>query len=253
MSLNRTASKFNDGQSLMSKSKLDIQSNMSRADMSSTNDNDSKISIQHRLKRMESKSPFEDSVGDLKNQFESKLTLMRDDIYRKEREIYDLKNQINLVNLRITKEGESKDNAELNLKKIHESYNNDATKVKQTVQSADKDNHILKTKLQDMLRQLNELNAIKTQTSGVLDLKLQEIEEDQRQFNFESEEQNQRIAVLHTEVKELQDVIINDNHRGSNLNHKIKELTENHSLVQGEQAEKMFKLKSEHERLKGEN
>jgi len=164
-----------------------------------------------------------------------------------------LKNQINLVNLRITKEGESKDNAELNLKKIHENYNNDATKVKQTVQSADKDNHILKTKLQDMLRQLNELNGIKTQTSGMLDLKLQEIEEDQRQFNFESEEQNQRIAVLHTEVKELQEVIINDNHKGSNLNHKIKELTENHSLVQGEQAEKMFKLKSEHERLKGEN
>jgi len=39
---------------------------------------------------------------------------MRDDIYRKEREIYDLKNQINLVNLRTSKEGEAKDSAEHN-------------------------------------------------------------------------------------------------------------------------------------------
>jgi len=37
---------------------------------------------------------------------------MRDDIYRKEREIYDLKNQINLVNMRIVKEGEAKEYAE---------------------------------------------------------------------------------------------------------------------------------------------
>lgn len=52
----------------MSKSKLDIQSNMSRADLSSTNDNESKKSVQHRLRRIESKSPFDENVGDLKNQ-----------------------------------------------------------------------------------------------------------------------------------------------------------------------------------------
>lgn len=33
---------------------------------------------------------------------------MREDIYKKEREIYDLKNQHNLINLRLTKENESK-------------------------------------------------------------------------------------------------------------------------------------------------
>lgn len=57
-----------DGQSQMSKSKYDMQSNMSRADLSSTNDNESKASMQHRLRRTESKSPFDEKVGDLKNQ-----------------------------------------------------------------------------------------------------------------------------------------------------------------------------------------
>jgi hypothetical protein len=62
----------------------------------------------------EVKSSFDDKVGDLKTQYEGRLTSMRDDIYRKEREIYDLKNQINLVNLRIVKESEAKEAAEQN-------------------------------------------------------------------------------------------------------------------------------------------
>lgn len=71
--------------------------------------------------------------------------------------------------------------------------------------TAEKDNHILKTKLKDMLRQVNELQDKKTQIGGMLDHKQQEVDEDHRQFTLEADEQNKRINVLHNEVKELQE------------------------------------------------
>lgn len=111
---------------------------------------------------------------------------------------------------------------------MQDSYSNDSLKVKQSHQSAEKDNHILKTKLKDMLRQVNELQASKTQISGMLDHKQQELEEEQRQFNMESEEQNKRISVLHNEVKDLQEYISSSNQKGNNLNNKINELAEHH-------------------------
>jgi len=53
---------------------------------------------------------------------------MREDIYKKEREIYDLKNQHNLINLRLTKENESKNGVEEALQKNNERYSNDVEK-----------------------------------------------------------------------------------------------------------------------------
>lgn len=62
----------------------------------------------------------------------------------------------------------------------------------------------------------------------MLDQKQQEVEEDQRQFSLEADEQNKRINVLHNEVKELQEYINNNNHKGNNMNNKNNELAEHH-------------------------
>lgn len=53
---------------------------------------------------------------------------MREDIYKKEREIYDLKNQINLHNLKLTKEAEARTNAEDALKKNNDKFQMDVEK-----------------------------------------------------------------------------------------------------------------------------
>jgi len=58
---------------------------------------------------------------------------MREDIYKKEREIYDLKNQINLINLRISKESESRLSIESALKKHNDKFFYDTTKFDSSI------------------------------------------------------------------------------------------------------------------------
>lgn len=164
-----------------------------------------------------------------------------------------MKNQINLVNLRIVKESEAKEAAEQNFRKNTDNFNQDAHKFNLSVQSAEKDNHTMKTKLQDMLKQVNDYSNAKTQTAGRLEHTSQELDEATRHFTLESDEQNRRIAVLHAELKDLQDKINNNNHKGSLLGTKIKDLSETQYRVESEQSENILKLKNEHERLKTEN
>mmetsp|Transcript_106086 Transcript_106086/g.228555 ORF Transcript_106086/g.228555 Transcript_106086/m.228555 type:complete len:80 (+) Transcript_106086:243-482(+) len=74
---------------------------------------------------------------------------MREDIYKKEREVYDYKNQINLINLKLTKEGESRTNAENALKKNNERFSTDTDKYTQSLKGVNKDNESLAQKLSD--------------------------------------------------------------------------------------------------------
>lgn len=104
-----------------------------------------------------------------------------------------------------------------------------------------------------MLKQVSEYSNAKTQTAGNLEHNNNELEELQRHFTLESDEQNRRIGVLHQELKELQDKININNHKGSLMGNKYKELSETQQRVESEQSENILKLKSEHERLKTEN
>jgi len=65
---------------------------------------------------------------------------MREDIYRKEREIYDIKNQLNLINLRINKESEAKDSTEGVLRKNNENFSHDAAKLSNNLRTSEKEN-----------------------------------------------------------------------------------------------------------------
>lgn len=84
----------------------------------------------------------------------------------------------------------------------------------------------MKSKLQEMLKQVSEYSNAKTQTAGNLEHNNNELEELQRHFTLESDEQNRRIGVLHQELKELQDKININNHKGSLMGNKYKELSE---------------------------
>jgi methyl-accepting chemotaxis protein len=121
------------------------------------------------------------------------------------------------------------------------------------VQSAEKDNHTMKLKLQEMVQHVNDSSNNKTHTNSRLDQTNQELDEATRHFTLESDEQNRRIGVLHQELKELQDKINNNNHKGSLMGNKIKDLSETQYRVESEQSESILKLKNEHERLKTEN
>jgi len=122
-----------------------------------------------------------------------------------------------------------------------------------SVQGAEKDNHTMKLKLQEMVQHVNDSSNNKTHTNSRLDQTNQELDEATRHFTLESDEQNRRIGVLHQELKELQDKINNNNHKGSLMGNKIKDLSETQYRVESEQSESILKLKNEHERLKTEN
>lgn len=121
------------------------------------------------------------------------------------------------------------------------------------MQSAEKDNHTMKLKLQEMVQHVNDSSNNKTHTNSRLEQTNQELDEATRHFTLESDEQNRRIGVLHQELKELQDKINNNNHKGSLMGNKIKDLSETQYRVESEQSESILKLKNEHERLKTEN
>lgn len=79
---------------------------------------------------------------------------MREDIYKKEREVYDLKNQINLHNLKLTKEAEARANAEEALKKNNDKFQNDAEKYTGSLKNINKDNETIATRLQESEKNL---------------------------------------------------------------------------------------------------
>lgn len=151
------------------------------------------------------------------------------------------------------KEGEAKEAVENKLRKNAEHFSQDAQKFDTAVKSAEKDNQTMKTKLQEMVKALNELSNNKIQIAGKLDQRHQEFEEVQRLFTLESDEQNKHISGLHEELKDLQDKINKYSHKGDLLGNKYKELNETQYKVEAEQAESILKLKSEHERLKSEH
>lgn len=79
---------------------------------------------------------------------------MREDIYKKEREIYDLKNQHNLINLRLTKENESKASVVDALQNNNERYANDVDKYCTNLKGSVSDNESLAIKLQETDKEL---------------------------------------------------------------------------------------------------
>mmetsp|Transcript_8939 Transcript_8939/g.7804 ORF Transcript_8939/g.7804 Transcript_8939/m.7804 type:complete len:81 (+) Transcript_8939:196-438(+) len=79
---------------------------------------------------------------------------MREDIYKKEREIYDLKNQINLHNLKLTKEAEARTSAEDALKKNNDKFQMDVEKYTSSLKNINKENETLAQKLQESEKQL---------------------------------------------------------------------------------------------------
>lgn len=103
----------------------------------------------------------------------------------------------------------------------------------------------MKAKLQDMQNQVSDMSNAKTHISSKLDHTSQDLEEAQRHFTLESDEQNRVIAVLHQELKDLQDKMTNNNHKSSHLGNKVKELTNTQNRVESEQSENILRLKSE--------
>lgn len=155
--------------------------------------------------------------------------------------------------MRISKEGEAKDAAEHNLKKNNDNFSHDANKFNQSVQTAERDNYAMKAKLQDMLNQVTDMNNVKTHTASKLEHTSQDLEEAQRLYTLESDEQNRVIAALHQELKDLQDKLVNNNHKSSHLGSKNNELANNYNRIEAEQSENILRLKGEYERLKSDN
>jgi len=133
-------------------------------------------------------------LKDTKSTYETKLSTMREDIYKKEREIYDLKNQINLINLRISKESESRLSVESALKKHNEKFFSDTTKFDSSIKEYSKDNETLALKYQEIERTLQQSTIEKREFELRLSTKVKEFEESKTKFQSELEEKNKRIA-----------------------------------------------------------
>jgi hypothetical protein len=74
----------------------------------------------------EMKNYFEDKIKEVRGQYEVRLSSLREDIYKKERELYDLKNNVNLINLKLNKESESRESIENNLKNANNQFSSEA-------------------------------------------------------------------------------------------------------------------------------
>lgn len=72
---------------------------------------------------------------------------LRDELYRKEREAYDLRNQINLAHLRLGKEEESRRQVEGALAKSTDRFGADCQKYSSSLNNASKDNETLLQRL----------------------------------------------------------------------------------------------------------
>lgn len=92
----------------------------------------------------------------------------------------------------------------------------------------------MKTQLQEMVKNVNELSNAKIQIAGRLDQNEQDHDEANRQFKIEADEQNKLISVLHNELKELQDKLNKQNQKGGLISNKYKELNETQMRVEAE-------------------
>lgn len=189
------------------------------------------------------KNSFEEQLKDTKNQYEHRLTSMRDDIYKKEREVYDLKNQINLINMRITKEGESRQNAENALRKNNENFSNDAQKFSYTLNNVSKEHETLNLKLQENDRNLEKSAQQRQDLQAQLDMKTHELDDLRMKYSLELEEKNKRISLLHQELKDLQERVNEQNVKRSLLESKNRDLSENYDRISVETSDTLNKLK----------
>jgi len=78
----------------------------------------------------------------------------------------------------------------------------------------------MKSQLHEMVKNVNELNNVKTTIAGKLDQRDQEHEEALRQFAIENDEQNKLITELHQELKDLQDKLNRQNQKGNLISSK---------------------------------
>jgi len=78
----------------------------------------------------------------------------------------------------------------------------------------------MKSQLHEMVKNVNELNNVKTTIAGKLDQRDQEHEEALRQFTIENDEQNKLITELHQELKDLQDKLNRQNQKGNLISSK---------------------------------
>jgi len=88
-----------------------------------------------------------------------------------------LKNQINLINLRLTKEGESRTNAEDALRKNNERFTTDTSKYSNSLRGGSKDNETLALKLQDTDKIIYKANLERKDLESRLQNKTSELED----------------------------------------------------------------------------
>lgn len=166
-------------------------------------------------------------MKEIKGTYEGKLSTMREDIYKKEREVYDLKNQINLINLRLTKEGESKLNTEDALRKNNDRFTTDTEKYSSSLKNVSKDHETLTTKLSDTEKNVYNETVFKKELESKLHSKTLELEDARRKFSDENEEKSRKIGHLNTELKTLQERFNDQNVKNSLLDSKNQDFQSN--------------------------
>jgi len=76
---------------------------------------------------------YDDRVKEIKSSFEVSLKKTGDEISKREREIHELKNDLNLLTLKLNKEIETKPLLEHNMKKHNERFSTDTNKYSTTL------------------------------------------------------------------------------------------------------------------------
>jgi len=78
---------------------------------------------------------YDDRIKEIKSNFEVSLKQTNDEISKREREIHELKNDLNFLSLKLTKESETKNLLEHNMKKQNERLTSDTHKYSGTLNS----------------------------------------------------------------------------------------------------------------------
>lgn len=164
-----------------------------------------------------------------------------------------MKNQINLVNMRIAKEGEARSNAETSLRKNNERFSTDTQKFSYSLRNCSKENEELATKLEQTDAALHGTTNEKRDLEAQLEQRAAELEDLRKRHGIENEEKNRRISMLHQELRELQERVNEQGVRGNMLEAKNKDLGINYDRSNAEGGENVARLRSENERLQNEN
>lgn len=159
------------------------------------------------------------------------MTNLREELLIKEREIYDCKNELGLLNSKISRESDLRRSAEDTMKRNENKYDVDAQKFSTNLRNQCDQNENLSTKLSEAERNFYRISAEKKETEEMLSNKVTDLSSYKDRLLSENEEKGRYLLNLQRDNQELKDNLSNESVKRSVGDGKNAELTQSYDRL----------------------